>query len=99
MFWTCVPKKVGKKAAQRQYRTALRAKGWKPRNKDDGLDQAASFLLVAVSSWQAKVEADRRLRGDEAFRFCKSPENWLKGGHYDDEETEAAPKRAGGGWL
>jgi hypothetical protein len=76
-WWSTVPKKVGKQAAQRAYDKAVKFLRSRPPEAGPGADDPHGFLLERMAAFAASPKA----RSD----FCPNPSTWLSEGRYDDD--------------
>lgn len=76
-WWSTVPNKVGKQAAAKAYRNALRAIRNRPPAEGDGGEDPHGFLLARMLAFAQSPKA----RG----QFCPHPATWLNEGRYDDD--------------
>ena len=79
-FWDVYGKKVGRKNAETQWRSALKKKG-----------VTADLLIKAAAEYVRRQQVD----GGHP-KFSKDPERWLKGEHWTDEAaSNVTPLRPG----
>lgn len=76
-FWSLVPKKVGRRAAEKGYRNAVTAIAGRA---GPGGDNPHGFLAERMAAFAA---SDKGRSG----QFCPHPATWLNEGRYDDDEA------------
>lgn len=87
-FWQAVPKKVGKQAAAKAYKAAVKAV--RGRTDAPGGDDPHGYLLDRMTEFAASEKAQGQ--------FCPHPSTWLSQGRYDDDpatwrESRGSPSR------
>lgn len=76
-WWSTVPNKVGKQAASKAYRNAVRNIRNRPPLEGDGGDDPHGFLLARMLAFSKSPKAKGQ--------YCPHPATWLNEGRYDDD--------------
>lgn len=76
-WWSTVPNKIGKQAAAKAYRTAVKAIRNRPALEGGGGDDPHGFLLARMLAFAQSPKA--------RSQFCPHPSTWLNEGRYDDD--------------
>lgn len=76
-WWSTVPNKVGKQAAAKAYRNAVRNVRNRPAAEGEGGDDPHGFLLARMLAFSKSPKAKGQ--------YCPHPATWLNEGRYDDD--------------
>ncbi len=78
-FWSAVPKKAGKSAAEKAYKLAVKVISLRPIEGGPGADDPHGFLLERMTAFAASPA------GQCDPQYIPHPASWLNAGRYDDD--------------